>query len=198
MPVCEPKALASYAINSRRLRAARVPGVLCVRGRTVRALFAQSSRHSTVVLGASACVGPPECGRRLFTAGRLSSAGCRRASNKGVTIEDVAIESAAHHPDLRRLLGQWLEGRSLPPLHFLAEPRCTGRRADEPDHPCGRRQLRPWRSSSRLQVRGRNGYWFELLARARLPLRTDRSSCDRTGHAAFCGGRLRIRGCASD
>jgi phosphatidylglycerol lysyltransferase len=44
-----------------------------------------------------------------------------RARNKRVTIASWSAERAHHHPELERLLAEWLEGLGLPPLHFLIE-----------------------------------------------------------------------------
>ncbi|MDQ2766601.1 MAG: DUF2156 domain-containing protein [Gemmatimonadota bacterium] len=44
-----------------------------------------------------------------------------RARNKGVAIACWSAERAQNSPELARLLAEWLEGRGLPPLHFLIE-----------------------------------------------------------------------------
>jgi phosphatidylglycerol lysyltransferase len=57
---------------------------------------------------------------------------CRRARNKGVSVEEWTAERAAASAGLRRCLRDWISVRPLPPLHFLAEPhtldRLAGRR----------------------------------------------------------------------
>lgn len=45
-----------------------------------------------------------------------------RARNKGVAVRRWTTREATAHPELERLLGEWLAGRGLPPLHFLVEP----------------------------------------------------------------------------
>jgi phosphatidylglycerol lysyltransferase len=44
-----------------------------------------------------------------------------RARNKGVVVARWSAERAQNSPELERLLGQWLQGLGLPPLHFLIE-----------------------------------------------------------------------------
>lgn len=44
-----------------------------------------------------------------------------RARNKGVRVEEWPRERARDHPELRRVLDEWLRTRGLPPLHFLIE-----------------------------------------------------------------------------
>jgi phosphatidylglycerol lysyltransferase len=165
-PVCEPEALASVCNQFEafaRQRGCRVCYV-CAEER-LRALFAQSSRHSTVALGAQP-VWDPRVWTEIVRSRASLRAQLHRASNKGVAIEDVAIESAAHHPDLRRLLGQWLEGRSLPPLHFLAEPNVLDGVLTNRIILLARRHGTPVAFLVASPVRGRNGYLVELLARS--------------------------------
>jgi phosphatidylglycerol lysyltransferase len=45
-----------------------------------------------------------------------------RARNKGVIVTEWQTAKAENHPDLRRVLSEWLSTRHLPPLHFLVEP----------------------------------------------------------------------------
>jgi phosphatidylglycerol lysyltransferase len=45
-----------------------------------------------------------------------------RARNKGVTVTEWEPERATRHPELRRVLDEWLQTRGLPTLHFLVEP----------------------------------------------------------------------------
>jgi phosphatidylglycerol lysyltransferase len=44
-----------------------------------------------------------------------------RARNKGVVVTRWGAERAHNSPELARLLGEWLAGHGLPPLHFLIE-----------------------------------------------------------------------------
>ncbi|HEY0073114.1 MAG TPA: DUF2156 domain-containing protein, partial [Abditibacteriaceae bacterium] len=46
-----------------------------------------------------------------------------RARNKGISVREWPGEKARNHPQLQRLLSEWLHTRGLPPLHFLVEPR---------------------------------------------------------------------------
>ena len=53
-----------------------------------------------------------------------------RARNKNVTVSEWPSTRAENHPALRRCLGEWLETRGLPPLHFLVEPETLSSLAD--------------------------------------------------------------------
>jgi phosphatidylglycerol lysyltransferase len=45
-----------------------------------------------------------------------------RAINKGVAVHELPPEQATTSAELKHVLARWLEGRGLPPLHFLVEP----------------------------------------------------------------------------
>lgn len=45
----------------------------------------------------------------------------RRARAKGVTIRELSTQEAESHPQLKRVLAEWLKGRRFSPLHFLVE-----------------------------------------------------------------------------
>ena len=45
-----------------------------------------------------------------------------RSRNKGVRVSEWGCEKATSHPELRRVLGEWLATRGLPTMHFLVEP----------------------------------------------------------------------------
>jgi phosphatidylglycerol lysyltransferase len=53
-----------------------------------------------------------------------------RARNHGVRVEEWPDVGAARERALRECLGEWLEGRGLPALHFLVEPETLGRLED--------------------------------------------------------------------
>jgi phosphatidylglycerol lysyltransferase len=77
--------------------------------------------YSTVVLGAQPVWDPAHwagiIGKNASLRAQLS-----RAKNKGVAVEEWGAERAQNHPDLQRILEEWLHTRGLPPLHFLVEP----------------------------------------------------------------------------
>jgi phosphatidylglycerol lysyltransferase len=49
-----------------------------------------------------------------------------RARNKRVLVSEWTAERATNHPELFRVLDEWLETRGLPPMHFLVEPQTLG------------------------------------------------------------------------
>lgn len=61
-----------------------------------------------------------------------------RARNKGIVVERWSSERASEHPELHRVLEEWLETRGLPPLHFLVEPETLGRLYDRRVHVAAR------------------------------------------------------------
>ncbi len=83
-------------------------------------------RYSVVVLGAQPTWNPQDwCGiiqRRASLRAQIA-----RAGNKGVQVREWNVEKAHNHPDLLRVLNEWLEARTLPPMHFLVEPRTLTR-----------------------------------------------------------------------
>lgn len=79
-----------------------------------------SKDHVEIVLGSQ-----PEWSPRSFAHAVERSASLRaqlnRARNKEVVVEEWSAEKAEDHPELRRVLQEWLSTRGLPPLHFLVE-----------------------------------------------------------------------------
>lgn len=121
-PVCPPRRLAA-AVKAfeayGRERGCAVCYVCADRG--LRELLAFSPAHSAVAIGAQPVWNP---GRWAEILRRRSSlrAQLRRARNKGVTVDPMKPEAGYADPALRRVLGEWLAERPLPPLRFLTEP----------------------------------------------------------------------------
>jgi len=88
----------------------------------LRDLISDSRQHSTIVIGAQ-----PVWNRQTWAALVLSRRSLRaqlaRARNKGVTIHAMSSAEGRDNPELDRVLGELLNVRGLPPLHFLVEPR---------------------------------------------------------------------------
>jgi phosphatidylglycerol lysyltransferase len=80
-----------------------------------------SREHSMALLGAQPAWSPHSW---LHKADSYSSlrAQFNRASNKGVTVNEWPAAEATGSPRLSSVLNRWLEGRGLPPMHFLVEP----------------------------------------------------------------------------
>lgn len=87
-----------------------------------------SARWSRVLLGAQPVWDPRQwpvaVGRRSLRAQ------FNRARNKGVTVSEWSAEATRNQPELRRCLSEWLQGRRLPPLHFMVEPETLGELRD--------------------------------------------------------------------
>ena len=87
----------------------------------IRKLLTRQRGYSTVVLG-SQPVWNPQTWAETVDAVASVRAQFNRARNKGVRVEEWPPEKAQNHPEMRRVLREWLATRGLPPLHFLVEP----------------------------------------------------------------------------
>jgi phosphatidylglycerol lysyltransferase len=95
----------------------------------LESLYRNDPGHSTLQLGAQPVWDP--CAWTLMLASNASlRAQINRARNKSVVISEWPAERASGNPELRRCLGEWLETKGLPPLHFLVEPDTLGRLSD--------------------------------------------------------------------
>jgi phosphatidylglycerol lysyltransferase len=123
-PVCPEAALPdviekfeSYA-RAYRCRACYV----CAESR-LRESLCRMPRHSAIAIGAQPAWNPQQWTGIIAARASLRSQ-LSRARNKGATIEHAEPERAAADPQLGIVLREWLQTRTLPPLHFLVEP-CT-------------------------------------------------------------------------
>ena len=82
-------------------------------------LLRMQADYQSVVLGAQPIWNPQTWSPERIPSLRQQF---NRARNKGVFVEEWTSEQATGHPDLRRVLQEWLTTRGLPPLHFLVEP----------------------------------------------------------------------------
>ena len=87
----------------------------------LRSLFAGSTSHSTVTLGAQP-VWDPRKWQQIVQCTSAIRAQLNRSRNKSVSVEALSPEDAAKDPELRRVLREWLGARRLPALHFLVSP----------------------------------------------------------------------------
>jgi phosphatidylglycerol lysyltransferase len=165
-PICDSAALATVCSQFEAFaeRQRRRICYVCAEER-LRALFAQSSSHAAVALGAQPVWNP-----RTWPAIVQNRASLRaqlsRARNKGVVVEAVGTERAATNPELRLVLRQWLEGRHLPPLHFLTEPNVLDGALTDRVILLARRRGVPVAFLVASPARARKGYMVELLARS--------------------------------
>ncbi len=166
-PVCDLGALASVCdeFEAFARRGRRRVCYVCAEDR-LRLLFAQSPHHSTIGLGAQPCWNPnawPEIIRHQASL----RAQLHRASNKGVVVESVVATQGAVNAGLRDVLRDWLEGRRLPPLHFLVEPNVLDGVLTDRIILVARRRGTPVAFLVASPVRAKGGYLVELLARSR-------------------------------
>ena len=131
----------------------------------LRSLFAGSPNHATIALGSQPVWHPGAWPSVLRNRASLR-AQLHRARNKGVTVESVEIQDAANNPELRRVLREWLDGRHLPPLHFLVEPNVLDGVLADRIILLARRDSVPVAFLVASPTRARNGYLVELLARS--------------------------------
>ena len=120
-PVCDPDRLSDGAAAFEA--DARAEGLTtCYFGAEshLQSVYSDSSAHSMILLGSQPEWDPRGWQRRLSNHSSLR-AQLNRARNKGVRAEPWSPSGARNHPELRRCLDEWLEGRGLPPLHFLVE-----------------------------------------------------------------------------
>lgn len=129
-PVCAPDVLADVVAAFER-DAAACGDRVCYFGAESRldGVIGHGGTHSRLVLG----------GQPVWTPGQLAAecesraslrAQLHRARNKGVTVDEARPVDAATLGEMRRVLGEWLHTRRLPPLHFLVEPDTFGRLED--------------------------------------------------------------------
>jgi phosphatidylglycerol lysyltransferase len=93
---------------------------VCAHQRLKNALETDGS-HAAIVMGAQP-VWSPSGWRAAVRRKPSLRAQLHRARNKGVEIEELPWHQARNDSELRLCLREWLQGRVLPPLHFLVEP----------------------------------------------------------------------------
>lgn len=165
-PVCAEEQLTAVRIAFEADAASRGERV-CYFGaesRLERALC-DSPAHSSVLLGAQPSFDPAEWPE--MTRGHASlRAQFKRARNKEVHVEEWSGDAASGDLRLRGCLGEWLDRRGLPPLHFLVEPETLDRLRD-------RRVFVAERNNSPIAflvaspIPRRNGWLIEQIVRGR-------------------------------
>lgn len=124
-PVCAPERLEAVAAEFEAAEGGRDVCYFCAELPLAR-LAERSPSHSRLLIGAQPAWNPEDWPLMLRAHASLR-AQLNRARNKGVRVTEWPAERAHQHPALRRCLHQWLQGRGLPPLHFLVEPDTLGR-----------------------------------------------------------------------
>jgi phosphatidylglycerol lysyltransferase len=165
-PVCESETLASVCDQFEAFARQQRCSVcyVCAEER-LQSLFARSSHHATIALGAQPAWNPQTWPDVVRNRASLR-AQLHRASNKGVVVEDVSLQDAPRDPELRRVLQQWLEGRRLPPLHFMVEPNVLDGVLTDRIILMARLRGAPVAFLVASPAAARQGYLVELLARS--------------------------------
>ena len=88
-----------------------------------------------------------------------------RALNKGVVVTEWPPEKAENHPELRRVLSQWLGARHLPPLTFMVEPETLSQLHDRRVFVAERRATEIVGFIVLSPVPARNGWLVEQIVR---------------------------------
>ena len=130
-PVCAAERLEPVA-DAFAAEARRKGERVCYFGAAGRVftLLAPRPDHSVVALGAQPIWDPQ---RWPEQAAMRSSrrAQLARARNKGVSVTEWPWRDAQDHPELRRVLDEWLSRKPLPSMHFLVEPQTLSALADK-------------------------------------------------------------------
>jgi phosphatidylglycerol lysyltransferase len=166
-PVCMPERLFDVCSEFESFARRQGCGVcyVCAEER-LRSLFEHSPSHATVTLGAQP-VWHPQAWPDLIQRQASLRSQLNRCRNKAVSVEPLAPEYAAKHRGIRKILGEWLAARRLPPMHFLVEPDVLNEANSERVILVAKREGVPVAYLVACPIAARKGYLVELLARAR-------------------------------
>ena len=89
-------------------------------------VLSEEGKRGCIALGAQPAWNPQNWPAMLAAHASLRQQ-LNRARNKGVLVDYWDNATATDHPELQRILGEWLTSRGLPPLHFLVEPQTLSR-----------------------------------------------------------------------
>lgn len=164
-PVCAPESLYDVCREFETFAHAQDSRVcyVCAEER-LRSIFAGSRDHDTIALGAQP-VWNPRAWPQIVQSHSALRAQLNRSRNKSVSIETLAPEEAAADPHLRQVLHEWLQSRSLPPMHFLVEPDVLSEDAKERVVLVAKRESKTVAYLVASPIAAREGYLVELLAR---------------------------------
>jgi phosphatidylglycerol lysyltransferase len=164
-PVCEtadlPAAMAEFEA------AAAADGcAVCYTCATerLRTLLSHSPNHSMITLGAEP-VWNPQTWPDLVKRERSIRSQINRARNKHVTATQRPAADARTDPALRRVLGEWLGTKSLPPMQFLNSSDPAAGPLDDRLLFTATHDGHPVAFLLASPVPGRNGHLVEQLAR---------------------------------
>jgi phosphatidylglycerol lysyltransferase len=159
-PVCAPEAERNVCAEFEAF-AGRQGNRVCYvcAGERMRSVLAGSPAHSTIALGAQPVWDPRDW--RGFLEGHAS---VRRQVNRS---RNKAVEVEAVDPCQDAVLREWMDGRPLPPLRFLAAPDILRTGARDRVLLVARRHGAAVAFLAASPIAARNGYLIELLARSR-------------------------------
>lgn len=163
-PICDRAELLAVCNDFERF--ARTQGCtvcyVCA-GDSLRSVLARG--HSSIALGAQPVWDPCEWPRFVRHHSPLRRQ-LNRSRNKSVTIEAMNSRDASRNPDLRAVFEEWLGGRPLPPLGFLASPDVLLPPVPDRVFLVARQHGTPVAFLAASPIAARNGYLVELLARS--------------------------------
>jgi phosphatidylglycerol lysyltransferase len=165
-PVCAAEVLESVVKDFERFAAEAGCRVcyVCAADR-MRDLVADSREHSTIVIGAQP-VWNPQGWAGVIEARRSLRAQLARARNRGVTVDAMPLAEGRADPGVDRVLHEWLRSRSLPPLHFMVEPRTMDGDVSDRFLMIARHAGSAVAFLVASPVAARNGYLIEQVARS--------------------------------
>ena len=85
----------------------------------------ETGKYAISVMGAQPVWSPSSWAKAVDSDASLR-AQLNRARNKGVRVSEWTADRATRNPELERVLGEWLQSRGLPTMHFLVEPDTLG------------------------------------------------------------------------
>lgn len=137
-------------------------------------LLGKRSGYSSVILGAQPVWTPHNFVERVAASASLRQQ-VSRARRKRVRVREWHAHEAHEHPALSRVLAEWLETRTLPPMQFLVQPqtlsRLTGRRifvAEQgSEHASPHAEATPIGFVILSPVAARNGWFTEQFIRGK-------------------------------
>ena len=165
-PVCSRESLPRVVSEFERDFGARNLRVCYVcAGHRLHAELAATGFHAAVPIGAQPVWDPAQWAGIVDSRASLR-AQLNRARNKGVTLQTLNPHTAAADAELAAVLGDWLRGRALPPLHFLTEPDALHGVVDDRVVLVAKVKGRVVAYLVASPIPARRGYLFEELARS--------------------------------
>lgn len=120
-PVCEKELLAETVMKFEASAKRKNESVCYFAAETrLESLLSENPGYTKFLLGAQPAWHPAFWSDNIAHHKSLR-AQLNRARNKGVVVSEWPAEQAQNDPELSDCLGQWLDSKGLPPLHFMVE-----------------------------------------------------------------------------